>query len=156
MNIFYLDKSPVVSAQLQCDKHVVKMILESAQLLCTAHQELDGFNSDLYKTTHKNHPSAVWVRQSSYHYSWLYHHMAALSEEYSYRYYKRHLTWLKMKDPLSYLPNNLKDNGFKDPPLCMPDQYKSNDPVVSYQEYYKSKRNDFRMSWTKRQQPEWF
>jgi hypothetical protein len=44
MNIFYLDKDPIKAAEYSCDKHVVKMILESAQMLCTAHRVLDGEN----------------------------------------------------------------------------------------------------------------
>ena len=66
MNIFYLDRNPVVAAQMMCDKHVVKMILESAQILSTAHRVLDGDehadNVGMYKMTHKNHPSTIWVR----------------------------------------------------------------------------------------------
>ena len=69
MNIFYLDRNPILAADKQCDRHVVKMILETAQLLSTAHYELDG-ESPAYKPTHKNHPSAVWVRKSLDHYLW--------------------------------------------------------------------------------------
>ena len=68
MNIFYLDRNPIVAAQMMCDKHVVKMILESAQMLSTAHRVLDGDTYadlvGLYKIAHKNHPSSVWVRSS--------------------------------------------------------------------------------------------
>ena len=81
MNIFYLSRSPVEAAKMQCDKHVVKMILETAQLLSTAHHELDGA-SVAYKPTHKNHPSAVWVRSSSDHYRWTVAHLEALGSEY--------------------------------------------------------------------------
>jgi len=107
MNIFYLDKSPVLSARYQCDKHVVKMILESAQLLCTAHRVLDYTltsehdSKGLYKSTHKNHPSAIWARSGYEQYSWLYHHFIALGNEYEYRYHKKHLTIIKLKEPLS-------------------------------------------------------
>mgnify|MGYP001191264200 CR=1 FL=1 len=87
MNIFYLSSCPEKAAQYQYNKHVVKMILESAQLLCTAHNLLDGSDADVpYKSTHKNHPSAVWARQSSANYSWLYFHMLALGEEYTKHY----------------------------------------------------------------------
>ena len=76
MNIFYLDEDPVLAAQMHCDKHVVKMILESAQLLSTAHLLIDGDEladeRGLYKATHKNHPSSKWVRDSSENYEWLW------------------------------------------------------------------------------------
>ena len=80
MNIFYLDRDPHEAARLQCDKHVVKMILETAQLLSTAHNELDG-GQIAYKTTHKNHPSAVWARKSLDNYLWLYRHLEGLGSE---------------------------------------------------------------------------
>ena len=91
MNIFYLDKCPVKAASFQYNKHVVKMILESAQMLCTAHHLLGNTNVP-YKPTHKNHPSAVWVRQNAKHYQWLYNHMLALGNEYTKRYNKIHKT----------------------------------------------------------------
>lgn len=60
MNIFYLDKDPKLCAQYHCDKHVVKMILESAQLLCTAVNEAAGKEVAPYKSTHVNHPCSIW------------------------------------------------------------------------------------------------
>jgi hypothetical protein len=92
MNIFYLDRDPVIAAQMMCDKHVVKMILESAQMLSTAHRVLDGDEyankMGLYKLAHKNHPSTIWVRTSSENYRWLFNHYDALMQEYTYRYDK--------------------------------------------------------------------
>ena len=82
MNIFYLDKDPVKAAQLQYNKHVVKMILESAQMLCTVHRYFG--NEDVpYKSTHLNHPSTVWARTNNRNYMWLYQHMMALGDEYT-------------------------------------------------------------------------
>ena len=97
MNIFYLHSDPVKAAQIQYNKHVVKMILESAQMLCTAHhhyaEELGYDNSYIpYKKAHYNHPSTIWTRQNSRNYYWLYHHMSALGNEYTKRYNKTHLT----------------------------------------------------------------
>ena len=72
MNIFYIDKDPIKAAQMACDKHVVKMILETAQLLCTAHRVIDGVDlqmnslleeTTMYRATHINHPSTKWVRE---------------------------------------------------------------------------------------------
>lgn len=90
MNIFYLDKSPIVSAKMMTNKHVVKMIVESAQLLSTAHHVLDGDNAikGIYKKTHVNHPSAVWTRESAGNYMWLRDHALALLNEYGLRYHK--------------------------------------------------------------------
>ena len=80
MNIFYLDKCPVKAAQVQYNKHVVKMILESAQMLCAAHHVLGSKLDIPYKIVHKNHPSTIWTRECAANYSWLYQHMRALGE----------------------------------------------------------------------------
>ena len=95
MNIFYLHSDPVKAAKIQYNKHVVKMILESAQMLCTAHHhyaELLEYKSDYvpYKKAHYNHPSTIWCRQNVKQYYWLYNHMIALSNEYTKRYSKEH------------------------------------------------------------------
>ena len=113
MNIFILDSDPVTAAQLQCDKHVVKMIVESAQMLSTAHRMLDGYvekrpsksgkrmvnywvhpdsnlENTLYKAVHHGHPCTVWTMESYANYAWHYHHFIALLEEYEYRYGKEH------------------------------------------------------------------
>ena len=139
MNIFYLDKDPVKAAKYQYNKHVVKMILESAQMLCTAHHLLDPCNSDdiPYKVAHKNHPSTIWVRYSAPHYLWLYHHMIALGEEYTKRYGKKHLTITKCKDVLARYPGGIFNVGFSEPPQCMPDEYKvEGDSIQAYWNYY--------------------
>ena len=136
MNIFYLDEDPEVAAIVQYNKHVVKMILESAQLLCTAHHELQSDIDVPYKATHRNHPSAIWARRSLMHYKWLYEHMLALGAEYKKRYNKDHLTILKCRDVLCYAPGDLINNEFEQPPQCMPDEYKSDDAVDAYWNYY--------------------
>ena len=110
MNIFYLDRHPIKAAQMMCDKHVVKMILESAQMLSTAHRVLDGDEYadevGLYKMAHKNHPSTIWVRSSLENYTWLYDHMVALMVEYTYRYGKHHATE-RLLQPLFKSPKNM-------------------------------------------------
>ena len=138
MNIFYLDADPIKAAQIQYNKHVVKMILESAQMLCTAHHLLDPCNSDdiPYKVAHKNHPSTIWVRQSAPHYLWLYHHMIALGEEYTKRYGKEHLTITKCKDVLARYPGGIFNVGFSQPPQAMPDEYKDPCSIQAYWNYY--------------------
>ena len=142
MNIFYLHKDPVKAAQYQYNKHVVKMILESAQMLCTAHHhyaELNDYNTDYipYKKAHYNHPSTVWVRQNSRNYYWLYHHMLALGDEYKKRYGKKHLSITKCCEPLQYVPTGMPLGGpIIQPPQAMPDEYKHKDSIVAYWQYY--------------------
>ena len=124
MNIFYLDEDPEVAAIVQYNKHVVKMILESAQMLCTAHHEL-LYDPDVpYKPAHVNHPSTIWCRQNTRHYFWLYEHMLALGHEYTNRYGKTHLTIEKCRDVLYTPPLYIDNTPFTQPPQCMPDEYK--------------------------------
>ena len=148
MNIFYLDRDPREAARLQCDRHVVKMILETAQLLSTAHNEIDG-GQIAYKTTHKNHPSAVWTRSSLDHYLWLRSHLMALGREYTKRYGKVHKTIETHSQSLLEPPRGISRVGFTDPPQCMPDECKSSDAVVAYQTYYNHKADD----WESRDMP---
>ena len=125
MNIFYLDKCPEKAARLQYNKHVVKMILESAQMLCTAHHCIMGEDADVpYKPAHRNHPSTIWARQSGENYTWLYRHMMELGREYEKRYGKKHLSIIKCEDPLSILPGGILETGLTKMPQCMPDEYK--------------------------------
>jgi len=141
MNIFYLDKCPYKAAELQYNKHVVKMILESAQMLCTAHHhyaEKYEINAEYipYKKAHYNHPSTIWCRQNKNHYRWLYNHMIGLGDEYTARYNKEHLSITKCKAKLSLYPHDIPDGPFKQPPQCMPDEYKDPCSVQAYWNYY--------------------
>ena len=158
MNIFYLDRDPVIAAQLSCDKHVVKMILESAQMLCSAHRVLDGDeiadSKGLYKMAHKNHPSTIWVRANSENYDWLWQHMDALMKEYTHRYGKHHATE-RLTQHLWEHPKNITHGDFTDPPQCMPEKCKSEDTVLAYQTYYILEKSGF-AKWTKREIPAWF
>lgn len=155
MNIFYLDRDPVVAAKAMTNKHVVKMILESAQLLSTAHRVLDGTpttqysksgarllryshpNDLLYKSTHINHPSAIWVRTSTPNYEWLYNHFCALCDEYTSRYGKVHATDTRLRDVLATPPTTLTCTKHTLMPCAMPDEYiNAGNPVLSYRYYY--------------------
>ena len=142
MNIFYLSTDPEKAAQMMYNKHVVKMILESAQLLCTAHVISDGENTNVpYKVTHKNHPSAIWARESTSNYKWLYDHMIALGEEYTRRYGKKHLTIIKCSGVLSKAPANVTKTELTPMPQCMPDQYKvPGNSVEAYWNYYEAEK----------------
>ena len=141
MNIFFLDRDPVEAAQMQCDRHVVKMILETGQLLSTAHH-VSGSGGP-YKVTHKNHPSAVWARQSHGNYQWLYRHLEALSDEYTLRYGKVHKTWREHAQALSETPEGIMCGKMVDPPQCMPDECKRRDPVLAYLVYYNVKADQW-------------
>ena len=136
MNIFYLDKDPYKAASYMYDKHKVKMILESAQMLCTAHRYYG--NEDVpYKTAHLNHPSSIWCRLNKNSYRWLYNHMLALGEEYTARYGRKHLTITKCKEPLGHYPPGIPEGKFIQPPQCMPDEYKvEGDSLSAYWNYY--------------------
>jgi len=138
MNIFFLSWSPKEAAELHCDKHVVKMILETAQLLYSAHWILypEGLLPTAYKLAHKNHPCSIWVRESLTNYLWLSSLGVWLCKEYTYRYKKTHksqphIEWL-MRNP----PANIPHIAMTPPAKAMPNEYKVDDPIQSYQTFY--------------------
>lgn len=154
MNIFALDKSPYLSAIWQHDKHVVKMILESAQLLCSAY---DTEDAPPYKRTHYNHPCSVWVRASRKNYEWLIFHAMALSCEYSYRYDKTH----KSQNVIMWCAKNIDlikftGTGPTELPMAMPDKYKTMDVVTSYRNYYINEKLNKNTGWKRRKIPDIF
>jgi hypothetical protein len=177
MNIFYLSTDARQAAQWMVDKHVVKMILESAQLLSTAHRVLDGVesvgksptgrkqktwtlgdarDSVLYKATHINHPSAIWTRKSVENYNWLVDHFYALGDEYTYRYGKTHKSFT---GDLAYMlqspPKNLTEYDMTVMPSAMADEFVvDEDPIINYRNYYKIGKARMH-SWKNRQPPEW-
>ena len=159
MNIFYLSFDPRTCAAEHCDKHVVKMILETAQLLSNAHHMLDGDQviRPIYKLTHKNHPSAVWVLSSQPHYKWLWLLLVELCKEYTFRYGKVHKVEREgLLEILKVPPVNIPSNFWlNDPPPAMPDEYKTADAIKSYRNYYKGAKKHF-AKWTNRPVPEWF
>ena len=161
MNIFFLDKRPDNAAEMHNDKHCVKMILEYAQMLSTAHRVLDGENAhpDLYKIAHKNHPSTIWTRSSKQHYDWLFRLFRMLSAEYTLRYsngeFKVHKSWDKLGKILETAPKNIVDNGWIDPPQCMPDHCKKPDTIDAYRNYYLTEKASF-STWNYSKQPTWW
>ena len=182
MNIYFLDKDPVVAARMSCDKHVCKMIIESAQMLSTAHRILDGEeytdktkngrkikrwrlkNSNeeaiFYKASHIKHPSTVWVMQSAYNYRWLYVHMLELNEEFKKRYNhtQDHMTIRKLKDILNHPPKNIPLGQIgTDPTPAMPDECKiPGDVVGSYRKYYIMKKREFATWKSPAKIPDWY
>ena len=140
MNIFYFYDCPIASAKAQPDKMLVKMPLETAQMLCTAHRELDGDEyadaNGLYKRAYWNHPCTVWARDCYDNYKWLYKHFLALGDEYTYRYGKEHGSITKLKNALYFEPDDIIDTGkMSTIAQCMPDQYKNDDPIKAYRDY---------------------
>ncbi len=163
MNIFYLDHNPALCAQYHTDKHVVKMILESAQMLCTAlNTTLDGQVTP-YRSTHVNHPCSIWVRENFHNWLWLYHLMLELEQEWQYRWEhsKRHKSVEAVQsiqvdgyrvEDIAY--HFLPEGNHTYPPLAMPEHCKLVDVILSYREYYRTEKQDLH-KWTKRDQPSW-
>jgi hypothetical protein len=184
MNIFYLHNDPKVCAEMHNDKHCIKMILEYAQLLSTAHRVLDGVELEgisasgrkrkfwtlgdsrdytLYKATHINHPSAIWCRQSYANYVWLSKLLTELCREYTYRYGKVHKVEASgLEEELMYPPMNIPPVTvpFTEPTPAMPDEDKvSGDSIASYRNYYINKKTHLAKwsgKYNSRNVPEWF
>lgn len=159
MNIFFLDKNPAKAAQYHCDKHVVKMVLESAQLLSTAWWLLEPayVNTGLYKPTHKNHPCAIWCRQKYMNYMWLCGLAEALCKEYTHRYGRKHASEKIINWCCRYAPQPLiatEETGMTIPALAMPDEYKQADPVKAYRAYYLGAKKHL-LTYTNREAPSW-
>jgi len=157
MNIFVLDRNLVKSAQAHVDKHVVKMPLETAQLLCTARHELTGDADTIpYRKTHTNHPCSVWARQSLANYTWLCDLGIALCEEYTYRYEKVHKCQAVIEDCIKNTPvHNVFEYLELTPfPQAMDDEYKLSDPVLAYRNYYNQAKAHLH-SWKGRVAPVW-
>lgn len=160
MNIFMLFAKPKKCAQMHCDKHVVKMILEYAQILCTTHRIIDNIddtNTTYYKKAHINHPSVKWARQTKGNYIWLYYLFKHLCKEYTYRYEKIHMCDMKLriilKTPPKHINNSMK---ITELPQCMPDECKkTGNPIVAYRNYYVKEKAYF-AKWKKRDIPDWF
>ena len=179
MNVFYLHEDPKICAEMHIDKHCVKMIIEYAQLMSTAHRVLDGLEYEgrtkngrkikrylypeiekeqtLYKVCHINHPSAIWARAKAYNYWWLYQMWSHLCDEFTYRYGKIHLTDSKLRKILRSPPQNIPLAAkFTEPTQAMPDDVKVlNDSITAYRNYYIKYKKGF-ATWKKDRKPEWF
>ena len=156
MNIFVVNPDPVRAARQLCDQHVIKMTLESAQMLCTA-ANLLGSDPAPYKSAYVNHPCSVWVRESLDNYRWLCRHGLALAQEYTRRYGKRHrsedvIRWCQDRAALLDLPAT----GLTEHPRAMPDRYKTDCVIHSYRLYYRGDKARF-ATWNKsRPAPHWW
>lgn len=150
MNIFVLDKNPAIAARYHCDKHVVKMILESAQMLSTCHSLCDG--DPWYKPAHKNHPCTVWARKTKGNYKWLASLFRELCKVYTEVYGRQHKC--SAIGGIDVPPAGLPDGPLTDFALAMPDEYKCDDPVASYRAYYAQEKRKL-LDYKNREFPTW-
>lgn len=159
MNIFVLDENPKIAASYHNDKHVIKMILESAQMLCTAINFMKGDQVTLYKSTHLSHPCTTWTRRSLGNWLWLYQLMLELNEEYKLRFNhtEDHLSVLKLRDSniLEKAKQCLVNEALTPFALAMPEDCRIKDnPIESYREYYRKYKKDLATWRTKT--PDWY
>lgn len=156
MNIFFLHMNQQICVQMYVDKHIVKMILETCQILCSV-WHLSDENKKIYeppyKLCHKNHPCNIWTRTSLENYKWLCILGIELCKEYTYRYGKIHKSQQYIEKMMELDPP-IPSLGFTSPAQAMPDIYKSDDPIESYRAYYFFDKYHIH-SWTKREIPDW-
>ena len=177
MNIFVLNERPDIAAKMHCDKHVPKMIVESAQMLSTAHRLLDGeeyiapsksgkrmvkhyrlpdHDDLIYKAVHAKHPCTIWTMENCNNYMWHYLLFKYLSWEFEYRFGKLHASWEKLRDILHVTPKNIRIGSQTPFALAMPDEYKVDCAVQSYHNYYLGEKAGF-AKWEKgRSIPSWW
>lgn len=155
MNIFVLDTDPAKAAQLHCDAHVVKMILETTQILCTVRHMAGKPVPDGYKPTHQHHPCTKWAAESVANYIWLWTLLFWLHEEYEHRYYKIHASRRLLMPLTCGIPLGMSTRTpfvFAGPDSCI-----RPDIVQSYRALYRLKQTTMKVSmrWTNRPRPEW-
>lgn len=162
MNIFILCADKKKCVQMYVDKHVVKMILEYTQILCSVHHlcgSVDDTYTAPYKLTHKNHPCNIWARESLSNYVYLFELALELCQEYTYRYGKTHKSEQHIRK-LSEIMPCIKDIGLTVPARAMPEQYKLkkenvtfDDVIQSYQDYINGDKKHI-FAWKKRERPD--
>jgi hypothetical protein len=152
VNIFAIHYDPHQAARWHCDAHVVKMILESAQMLCTAHHVTGG--TAPYRAAFAKHPCSIWVRASRANYLWLAELGIELCREYTARYGKAHASEEVLRNLADNVPA-LPDRMMTPFAQAMPDELKGHDPVQAYRRYYQTKRGGKLGTW-RQNRPEWF
>lgn len=152
MNIFYLDEDIETCAQYHCDAHVIKMILESAQILCTV-LWINNIPAP-YRSTHKNHPCVLWANHSLSNWNWLKDLTIALNKEYQYRFNHQH-NHKSYDVVLTLTPPPLPDLGLTKITQAMPEEYQNRDPVLAYRQYFMARKSHL-AKWTKRGIPPWY
>ena len=150
MNIFVLDNDPAVAAHMHCDKHVPKMVVEAAQMMASALRRHGATDEQMpvtkagkpYKGGYAHHPCTVWVGDSEGNFVWMAVHAQELLSEYTKRFGKVHACQtpiFEMVD-LGYVMSDDWPKGKTPFAQAMPDEYRNDDPVVAYQDYYHSKQ----------------
>lgn len=133
MNIFYLDENPVAAARCLVDKHVVRMVLETAQILSTVSVRY-GVEAP-YRATHRNHPVVLWAGNTKGNWEWTLLHGMGIASEYKLRFGKEHKSAAIIDWCLEQ--GSKPSSGSLEPPRqCMPDEYRCEDPVEAYRRYY--------------------
>jgi len=155
MNIFYLDSDPQLCAQYHCDKHVVKMILETAQILSTA-LHLNGMNDSwLYASTHENHPCVQWAAANQTNFGWLQQLGFHLCKEYTYRYGKKHKCEWLITECVTVINHVTWPDEIVPRPQCMPSLYRDDtDCRSAYRNYYLGEKTHI-LKYTRRHVPDW-
>ena len=158
MNIFVLDQDPEKAAQYHCDKHVVKMILETAQIMSTVViSKLPKAADVLYKPTHRNHPCTLWAGESLDNFLWLSALGLNLCEEFEYRYDKVHKSKAVIQNALTLGAMGIL-NWDKDEltpfAQAMPLEYQNGNPVKAYRDYYRYEKTKL-LTYTRRRKPQW-
>lgn len=151
MNIFTLDYNVYDAAAAHCDKHIVKMPLEYAQLLFTA-CTINGMSHNGYRPTHIGHPCTIWAAASPRNWHWLYRLALAVGDEYTQRYKKVHASTLIL-DKLPHVDEC--EDAPTDWPQCVPDDCLSSDPVDAYRQYYLKHKVRF-AQWNHSDPPDWW
>jgi len=157
LNIFVLDTDVEKAAKWHVDRHVVKMPLETAQMLCTSRHELGEAPEHIpYKKAYVNHPCTIWARESYANYQWLCDMGIELCKEYTYRYGKVHKCQAVIENCIENTPDS---NVFTYLELteyaqAMDEEYKLSDPVLAYRKYYKLGKSHLH-DWKYREAPEW-
>ena len=167
MNLFILSLIQKEIAEYMMDKHVSKILLEAVQILCSAKRILDPedeeINIQIYKLAHKNHPVTIWCRKSKKNFLWTLDLIEELHNEWKYRYNhpttKMHKSYLIAQILRNHIPSEDKfeEKGLTPFALAMPEKYKTDDPVVSYRNYYMSEEKQKIASWKKKRgKPVWY
>lgn len=156
MNIFVLSLNVYLCAKYHCDKHVVKMIVEYGQMLCTTHHLMSNNpHKKLFKKGFVNHPCTIWVRQTTGNYSYLYLLFCELCREYTFRYSKIHSSEIRLKEILNYIPERIPEGNMTIFAQAMPDIYKHKNSIIAYRNYYINEKKNF-CKWSNREIPYWF
>ena len=154
MNIFALSIHPPEAARWHVDKHVVKMPIETAQMLCTVRHIYGG--DDLpYKPTHIHDPCCKWVAESAENYVWLCILGIELCAEYAHRYNQVHRCTGIIQECLQKIPKRIANKGRTKFVQAMPNHCKMNNPVLGYRNYYLQEKSHLAI-WSNRDVPYWW